>query len=231
MEGPIMFDTKKLLNDLLSDAKGLAAKGGDIAAGKLGTSPGNDKDNLVKGLGAGAVGGVLMGLLLGTKGGRKIGGGALKLGSLAAIGTVAYKAYQQYQASKGGTAPAASGTLAPPAEPKADPILLLRAMIAAANADGHIDADERARITVDIGRLGLGTEAAAALEAELKTPLSAEQLAHGINDPAVGAEVYTLSAAIIDKVSPEEAAYLQRLTAALKLDGALVAQINTELNA
>ncbi len=226
-----MFDTKKLLNDLLNDAKGLAAKSSDMAAGKLGTTPGADKDNMVKGLGAGALGGVLMGLLLGTKGGRKIGGGALKLGSLAAIGTVAYKAYQQWQQGKGGSAEAApaGGALAAPTEPKADPILLLRAMIAAANADGHIDANERAQITLDIGRLGLGTEAAAALEAELKTPLTAEQLAHGINDPAVAAEVYTLSAGIIDDVSPQEAAYLQKLAAALKLDAGLVTEINRQL--
>ncbi len=225
-----MFDTKKLLNDLLLDAKGLATKGSDYAAGKLGTTPGADKDNLVKGLGAGALGGVLMGLLLGTKGGRKIGGGALKLGSLAAIGTVAYRAYQQWQQSKVGTA-APAGQLAAPTEPKADPILLLRAMIAAANADGHIDAAERARITADINRLNLGADAAAALEAELKTPLSAEQLAHGINDPAVAAEVYTLSAGIIDEVSAAEAAYLQQLATALKLDAGLVAEIKRQLSA
>jgi uncharacterized membrane protein YebE (DUF533 family) len=226
-----MFDTKKLLNDLLTDAKGLAAKGSEMAAGKLGTTPGADKDNLAKGLGAGALGGVLMGLLLGTKGGRAIGGGALKLGSLAAIGTVAYRAYQQWQQGKAGGPAAPAGALAAPTDPKADPLLLLRAMIAAANADGHIDAEERARITADIARLGLGGEAAAALEAELQTPLSAAQLAHGINDPAVATEVYTLSAGIIDDMSPAEAAYLQALAAALKLDAGLVAEINRHLKA
>jgi uncharacterized membrane protein YebE (DUF533 family) len=218
-----MFDTKKLLNDLLSDAKALATKGTDLAASKLETKPGADKDNLAKGLGAGAIGGVLMGLLLGTKGGRAIGGGALKLGSMAAIGTVAYRAYQQWQASKGGqTTPA--GSLAAPTEPKADPLLLLRAMIAAANAD------ERARITSDISRLNLGAEAAAALEAEIKTPLSAAMLAHGINDPAVAAEVYTLSLGIVDEANAAESAYLQTLAAALKLDAGLVAEIKKALN-
>jgi uncharacterized membrane protein YebE (DUF533 family) len=227
-----MFDTKKLLNDLLSDAKGLASKGSDFATSKLETKPGADKDNLAKGLGAGALGGVLVGLLLGTKGGRALGGGALKLGSLAAIGTVAYRAYQQWQSSKGGAAAPAghvAGELAAPAEPKADPLLLLRAMIAAANADGHIDAEERARITADISRLNLGAEAATALEAEIKTPLSADQLAHGINDPAVAAEVYTLSVGIIDEVNPAEAAYLKSLAAALKLEDGLVAEIKRAL--
>jgi uncharacterized membrane protein YebE (DUF533 family) len=223
-----MFDTKKLLNDLLSDAKALATKGSDLATSKLQTTPGADKDNLAKGLGAGALGGVLMGLLLGTKGGRAIGGGALKLGSMAAIGTVAYRAFQQWQASKGGAA-APTGSLAAPSEPKADPLLLLRAMIAAANADGHIDAEERARITSDINRLNLGTEAAAALEAEINAPLSAAALAHGINDPAVAAEVYTLSVGIIDDANAAEAAYLQALAAALKLDTDLVAEIKQAL--
>jgi uncharacterized membrane protein YebE (DUF533 family) len=224
-----MFDTKKLLNDLLSDAKALATKGSDLAASKLETKPGADKDNLAKGLGAGALGGVLMGLLLGTKGGRAIGGGALKLGSMAAIGTVAYRAYQQWQAGKSGAAAPATGTLAAPTEPKADPLLLLRAMIAAANADGHIDADERARITSDISRLNLGADAAAALEAEIKTPLSAAALAHGINDPAVATEVYTLSLGIIDEANAAESAYLQSLAAALKLDTGLVAEIKRAL--
>jgi uncharacterized membrane protein YebE (DUF533 family) len=225
-----MFDTKKLLNDLLNDAKGLAAKGSELAASKLETTPGADKDNLTKGLGAGAVGGVLIGLLLGTKGGRKIGGGALKLGSLAAIGTVAYRAFQQWQNNKSGETVAVTGSLAAPADPKADPLLLLRAMIAAANADGHIDANERAQIASDINRLNLGSDAVAALEAELKTPLTAEQLAFGINDPAVAAEVYTLSLGIIGEVSSAEATYLQRLATALKLDPGLVAAIKSQLN-
>ncbi len=223
-----MFDTKKLLNDLLSDAKSLASKGSDFATSRLETKPGADKDNLAKGLGAGALGGMLVGLLLGTKGGRAVGGGALKLGSLAAIGTVAYRAYQQWQTSKGSD-PAPAAALAAPTEPKADPLLLLRAMIAAANADGHIDEEEHARITTDISRLNLGAAAAAALEAEIKSPLSAQQLAHGINDPAVAAEVYTLSLGIIDEVSLAEAAYLKSLAAALKLDDGLVAEIKRAL--
>ena len=44
-----------------------------------------------------AVGGVL-GLLMGTKRGRGIGGTALKYGSVAALGALAWKAYQDHQA-------------------------------------------------------------------------------------------------------------------------------------
>ena len=223
-----MMDLRKLLDGILDDAKGLAAKGKDMAADRLGSATGGagDKDGLMKGLGAGAAGGALLGLLLGTKSGRNIGGGLLKLGSLAAVGTLAYRAFQRYQGEKSGTAAAPAAALE---GPKADPMLLLRAMIAAANADGHVDDTERARIEQEITQLNLGTEALAALQKELAAPLSAEALAHGINDPSVAAEVYTLSAAIIDEANPQEAAYLKALAAALQLDPALVAEISAQL--
>jgi uncharacterized membrane protein YebE (DUF533 family) len=221
-----MVDLRNILDGILNDAKGLATKGKDMAADRLGGA-GGDKDGLMKGLGAGAAGGALLGLLLGTKSGRKMGGGLVKLGSLAAVGTLAYRAYQRYQSDKG------QGQAAAPATalegPKADPLLLLRAMIAAANADGHIDDAEKRAIEQEIIKLNLGSEATAALQTEIAMPRSAEALAHGINDPAVATEVYALSASIIDDANADEAAYLARLARALKLDDALVQEITAQL--
>ncbi len=48
--------------------------------------------------GAGAATGGAVGLLLGSKRGRRFGGKALKLGSVAALGVLAYKAYETWQA-------------------------------------------------------------------------------------------------------------------------------------
>ena len=221
-----MVDLRNILDGMLNDAKGLATKGKDMAADRLGGASG-DKDSLMKGLGVGAAGGALLGLLLGTKSGRKLGGGALKLGSLAAVGTLAYRAYQRYQNDKGqGAAQAPAAALE---GPKADPLLLLRAMIAAANADGHIDDAERRAIEQEVIKLNLGSEATSALQTEIAMPRTAEALAHGINDPAVATEVYALSASIIDDANPQEAAYLARLAAALKLDDALVREITAQL--
>ena len=50
--------------------------------------------------GAGAVTGGALGLLLGSKRGRRFGGKALKYGSVAALGLLAYKAYGNWQAQQ-----------------------------------------------------------------------------------------------------------------------------------
>ena len=51
-------------------------------------------------LGTGIAAGGVLGLLLGTKRGRSIGGAALKYGSVAALGAVAFRAYSQWQAQQ-----------------------------------------------------------------------------------------------------------------------------------
>lgn len=85
-----MFDPKKLLDDLLgSQIPGTTGTVRD----KAGQAVQMAKDNP---LAAGA----LAAVLLGTGPGRKVGGAAVKLGGLAAIGGLAYKAYQNYQNGK-----------------------------------------------------------------------------------------------------------------------------------
>ena len=82
-----MFDPKSLLNDLLgSQIPGTGTTVRDTA----GKATQLAKDNP---LAAGA----LVAVLLGTDTGRQVGGAALKLGGIAAIGGLAYKAYQNYK--------------------------------------------------------------------------------------------------------------------------------------
>jgi len=81
-----MLDPKALLNDLLSSR--LPGTEGTVRD-KAGQAAQMARDNP---LAAGA----LAGLLLGTGTGRKITGSALKVGGLAAIAGLAYKAYQNY---------------------------------------------------------------------------------------------------------------------------------------
>ena len=82
-----MFDPKTLLNDLLgSTIPGTGSTVRDTA----GKATQMAKDNP---LAAGA----LVAVLLGTGTGRQVTGTALKLGGLAAIGGLAYKAYQNYK--------------------------------------------------------------------------------------------------------------------------------------
>ena len=81
-----MFDAKRLMDQFLGGQDGKGA------------------GEFMKGAGGGALAGGLAAILLGTKTGRKIGGEALKLGGMAAVGALAYKAYRDWQAGKETTA-------------------------------------------------------------------------------------------------------------------------------
>ncbi len=145
-----MLDPKKLLDDLLgSKIPGTESTVRDKA--EQATQLARDNP-----LAAGA----LAAVLLGTGTGRAVTGSALKLGGLAAIGGLAYKAWQNYQNGNQPTESAPSGEpelLPPPADTDFHPsqapqgeaeftLSLVRAMIAAAKADGHIDDAERQKI-------------------------------------------------------------------------------------
>src|SRR3954452_10824485 len=174
-----MFDPKSLLSDLLgSQIPGTGSSVRD-AAGKATQMA---KDNP---LAAGA----LVAVLLGTGTGRQVTGTALKLGGIAAIGGLAYKAYQNYKnGDKPAEAAAQDPALLPPPEdtafhPSQAPqgeaefaLTLVRAMIAAANADGHIDEGERKKIGDKLALSGIGPEAEQFLNAEIEKPLSIDEL-------------------------------------------------------
>jgi uncharacterized membrane protein YebE (DUF533 family) len=227
-----MFDTKSFLNEMLTQAKSLAGQGEKIVTDKLGANtPGTDKDSLMKGLGAGAIGGAVLGLLLGTKSGRSIGGGALKLGSLGPLGAIAYKAYQSYTAKNASTSAEPPAALATPEGTSLEPAVLLRAMIGAAKADGHIDAGERTAIIAELGKMGLADEATAMIDAELNSTTTIADLANAVKNQHQAAELYALSAAVVGEKSDSEQRYLADLAKALSLPEALTAEIERELAA
>ena len=188
-------------------------------------------------LATGAVIGGLAGLLLGTKGGRGIAADAAKLGGLALIGGLAYKAFQNHQAGKpllDGMTGSGAGVEAPPQgsgyEPAAhsnqDTLWLVRAMIAAAAADGVIDARERAAILGNMRTIGLDPETADYLEAEIANPAGAADLvaaAEGSTEMAT--QVYTAARIAIDVDTSAERRFLDELASGLKLDRSLVSHI------
>lgn len=172
-----------------------------------------------------AVGG-LLGLLLGSGGGRRLGGKVLKLGSAAAIGALAWKAYQDYQSQQ--RAPAVGATTsAPPAAPSFAALpapqqelhsrVMLKAMIAAAKADGHMDERERALVEAGIDRIEPDPALRAWVDAELRRPVEPAEVAAGAASPEMAAEIYLASVVVVDDHSTMERAYLDALAAALKL--------------
>ena len=231
-----MFDPKSLLNDLL----GSTIPGtGSTVRDSAGKATQMAKDNP---LAAGA----LVAVLLGTGTGRQLTGTALKLGGLAAIGGLAYKAYQNY---KNGDKPAeplrSRGTrsLLPPPEdtsfhPSQAPqgeaefaLTLVRAMIAAANADGHIDEDERKKIADKLALSGISAEAEQFLRAEIEKPLSIDELVKAVQTDAQKLELYTASRLTIDPDTRTERGYLDLLAGRLGLPDALIDHVEATVSA
>jgi uncharacterized membrane protein YebE (DUF533 family) len=193
-------------------------------------------------LGAGAIAGGLGAVLLGTGAGRSLATGALKLGGLALIGGLAYKALQNYQQGKplitgrgGGTnslvaAPDGTGFEAD-AISNDSAILYIRAMIAAAAADGRIDSAEQQRLVGDLEQAGLGAGAEEFLANELNSPATVDDLVVAVGSEAEAIQVYTAARVAIDLDTAEEHEFLVALAQGLGLDSALVAHIDAEARA
>jgi uncharacterized membrane protein YebE (DUF533 family) len=111
------------------------------------------------------------------------------------------------------------------AQAKSRSEVLLKVMIAAANADGHIDDRERALIESRIVELGLEAEAARFIQEQIATPVDVAAIAARADSPETAAEIYLVSRGMIDIESEAERAYLERLASALKLEPGLVAQL------
>ena len=211
---------------------------GDMLGGVLGGGKGGGGlGGGMGGLAGGALAGGLVSVLLGSKSMRKLGGNALTYGGLAVVGALAYSAYRNWQAQQAGQpapAPVQAGQplALPPPETPFHPahapggegtlaLTLLHAMIAAAKADGHVDADERARIVGRLDDIGLSAEDRSFLDAELAAPVDIDRLVREATTPAVAAEIYAASLLVITPDQPAEQAYLQLLAARLGLDPGL----------
>jgi uncharacterized membrane protein YebE (DUF533 family) len=196
------------------------------------------------GFAGGLAGGALANLLAGKKG-RKLAGSALKLGGLALVGGLAYKAWQNYQAGAGqGAAQAAGGGVEPPpadgaflpratdaAGVNALSVLLARAMISAAKADGQIDTQESQAILNQINALELPAEDKAFLFEEYGRPLDIGALARDVDSPEHAAEVYAASVLMVEPPSAPERIYLGTLAESLRLEPGLVQQIHATVEA
>ncbi|WP_428031171.1 tellurite resistance TerB family protein [Ancylobacter sp.] len=193
-------------------------------------------------LASGAAAGALVSLVLGSKGGRKMAGNAAALGGLALVGTLAYKAYQNYQQGQKPAQTAAEPvpTQLPPAQSPFHPaqaershfdVTLLRTMIAASLADGHVDEAERAAISTKLGQGANLDEAERFLTTELGAPASPETLASEASSPEQAAEVYMTALLAIDADTTSERVFLARLATALKLDPALVPHLEASARA
>lgn len=210
------------------------------------------KSGAISGFLGGVAGGGLTSMVASKKG-RKTGKKALKYGALAAVGGLAWKAYKQYSANNQAvptgqaqtqTATNASGRtfdFTPAALPQesfehvveddneSGQLLLMRAMITAAYADGHIDDSERQRIFAQVEQMDLTVEEKATLFDELRQPQSMSALVAQVPDAQTGIEVYAASATAIDLSQPASSQYLQQLASNLCIPNELVTSIHQQL--
>jgi uncharacterized membrane protein YebE (DUF533 family) len=239
------MNAMSILKQLMNQASG----------GQGGSTGGGDVNRMVSqlasqfkggsgGSGAGGIdmksllGGGALGLLVGSKRGRKMGGKALKYGALAGVGVLAWKAYQNYQSQSPASAASPSANNQPEGQPleqlqgpdqERRGLEILQAMIMAARADGHVDAAERALLTSKIESLGPDDELHAWVQQQFDAPLDADALARSADSPQARREIYAVSVAIIDEQNPMERAWLNQLATALQLEPALAAELERQV--
>ncbi len=212
-----MKNLNGFLDHLLKSAAPGAITGND-GRGGLGGMLGSD-------FGKGAMSGGALGLLLGSnKATRKLA----TYGGLAALGVMAYRAYGDYRAQQG--APVQPQTVDRLPAPQADihGEAILRALVAAAKADGHIDARERQVIEGEFARLAPDAEVQQWMKAELDKPLDPAEVARAAGSPEIAAEMYLASLVAADEQNFMERSYLDELARQLGLDQALKQRLEQE---
>jgi uncharacterized membrane protein YebE (DUF533 family) len=260
-------------------------RGGGI--GSLGGMLGGGSSPFGGAIGTAAAGGLLGSVLGGRR--RGGGGGLLRMGGLAVLGTLAYRAYQQWQQSQGqgqsqgqaagpgaGSGPmpgpmsgqmpgsmqgSLPGQAPPPAQapgpwsgsaagqgapaggsggaasvppeeefaredvPAADGqpfgLSLVKAMISAAKADGHMDEAERGRVFDEVERLELDAEEKGFVFQALDAPADPSAVAAMARTDAQKAEIYMVSRLVAEPDTASERAYLDALAHRLGLAAGL----------
>jgi uncharacterized membrane protein YebE (DUF533 family) len=237
-----MIDGKSLLDQFLGGGGAGAAGGlgglGDLARDKL------QQAGPFGSFGAGAAAGGLLGLLLGGKKLHKMAGGVAGYGGAAVVGALAYRAFQAWQQGQT-TAGAPAAPTAPAAAPAAETHFLppmpatpdapsfelsvVRAMIGAAKADGHIDADEQRKIFDHVERLDLDAASKALVFDALAKPVDLAEVAAAARTPEQRAELYVACRMVIDPDEPAERSYMEALAFHLALPKELVAHLEQQV--
>ena len=181
------------------------------------------------GMSGGQLGGLgaLAGALLGGGGGAVRG--ALGGSALAVLGTLAVKALANAQNRSAPAAPPEPEVAALMSDETAG--LLLRGMVAAAQADGTIDRDEMGRIMGEAGKDGVTEEERQlVMQAMTETP-DPMALALAVPSKTVAAQLYAASLLAITVDTDAERTYLRQLASALGLDAATVQALHAALDA
>lgn len=195
-------------------------------------------------LASGMAGGLASSMIV-TKSDRKIGKNVLQLGGVAAIGVLAYSAYQRFKNKRdavdhtvsnekqGGKTPEILKYL--PAENDMNAtdelgLTFIRAMIAASRVDGLLDAQESQSIYQQIQSLELDEEQQQLMVDEMSHPVDMDIIVKAATSQEIAIEIYMVSLLAIEDQSAAEKAYLSMLAEKMKLPMELVNAIEEEVN-
>lgn len=230
------MDPKKLLEQFLgADALQSMQRASGNARQQMNSMGG-------EGFNSGALAGGLLGLVLGSKKVRKMTGGLMSYGVAAGAGALAYQAYKNWQQGQAiATAPPPTqediahidSDFLPANAPAADgqpfELALVKAMIGAARADGHIDAGEQQRIFEHVEKLGMDAESKSFVFDALSRPVDMAAIASSALNPAQASEIYLVSRLAVDPDHAAERAYLQALAHRLKLPAELIGHLDHQV--
>lgn len=208
---------------------------GPQASSQLGAAAEQLRGRLPSGAGGmagGAAAAGVLALLLSSKKARKLAGGAAKVGGAAALGALAWRAWQNWQGQP--AAPAApvpapfQVELARGADGRPFALSLVLAMVAAARADGEVDADEQQAIFARVEQSGLDAEAKALVFDALRNPPEIGALAQAAATPEQAAELYLAARLAIDPDEPAERAWLDAFAHRLALPAGLPQELDRQ---
>jgi len=226
-----MSNIQSLLGQFLGGGSSPAADGPMQAANN---DTGSIVDRIPGGLVGGAAAGGIMALLMGNKKARKFAGKAAGYGGAAVMGGLAYRALQNWQTNSAAPSPHTAVHTLPDSKPAPQPhdarfeLALIKAMIAAAKADGHIDNLEQERIFKAIEQMELSTELKALVFDLLRQPIPIEDITRGIESLEQKAEIYLASCMAIDPDDSREMLHLEQLSLALRLPPELAQQLRSQ---
>ena len=116
------------------------------------------------------------------------------------------------------------------ATPDATAMLMLRAMVYTARADGHVDATEQGRILRLVEQMFPGQSMTAVMNALMTEPIDPSRLAAEVRSPEQAEDLYRLSCLIVDVDHFMEKSYLDGLARALHLSEARRATLEQEVS-
>lgn len=231
------MDFMKVFKDLKVEAKRVAkdvqldkhiATGKDLSQDAIETLK-TDRNAQIAATGGSAL---LMAVLLGTRGGRRFLGGAAKTGAVAALGALAYKAWQDRQGrALDDVKPEAVGFVI---DRKMDPEFaeaLVRTMVAAAWADNTLDAQEREAIDRALESSGTDLDARKLLTNEVPEDTMLELIGKAARSPNHAAQLYTAACVVTGDPNALEASFLSRLADKLGIEEGHASAIRYQVTA